>query len=51
MNKGIFNLYTKKQLRSNVKVIFEPASSSDGSAASKAQSRARSSNVDGGDEI
>ena len=41
----------KNPLRSKVKVRFEPASSSDGSAATKARSRARSSNVDGGDEI
>ena len=41
----------KNPLTSKVKVRFEPGSSSDGSAATKARSRARSSTVDSGDEI
>jgi len=49
--EGIVQSLHKNPLRSKVKVRFKPGSSSDGSAATKARSRARSSNVDGGDEI
>ena len=49
--KGNVHSLHKNPLTSNVKVRFEPGSSSDGLAATKAESQARSSNVDGGDEI
>ena len=47
---NVQSLY-KNPVTSKVKVRFEPGSSSDGSAATKARSQARSWNVDGGDEI
>ena len=49
--EGNLHSLLQNSLITKVKVRFEPGSWSDGSAATKARSRAGSSNVDGGDEI